>query len=61
MAAKSKPVDTLTASDLGVEPHVGQTVTSVTNVVSRESGDIVEDEGEAYLKIVELLEQVKVI
>jgi electron transfer flavoprotein beta subunit len=61
MQAKSKPVDTLTAADLGVEPHLGQTITSVTDVPSRQSGDIVEDEGEAYLKIVELLEQVKVI
>jgi electron transfer flavoprotein beta subunit len=61
MQAKSKPVDTLTASDLGVEPHVGQVVTDVTSVASREAGDIIEDEGEAYLKIVELLEQAKVI
>lgn len=61
MQAKSKPVDTLTASDLGVEPHVGQVVASVTSVASREAGDIIEDEGEAYLKIVELLEQAKVI
>ncbi len=61
MQAKSKPVETLTAADLGVEPHVGQTISEVTSVASREAGDIVEDEGEAYLKIVELLEQVKVI
>jgi len=61
MQAKSKPVDTLTASDLGVEQSVGQVVTSVTSVASREVGDIVEDEGEAYLKIVELLEEAKVI
>jgi len=61
MQAKSKPVDTLTASDLGVETHVGQTVASVTDVASREAGDIVEDEGEAYLTIVELLEERKVI
>ncbi len=61
MQAKSKPIDTLTAADLGVEPHVGQTITNVSDVASREAGDIVEDEGEAYLKIVELLEQAKVI
>ena len=61
MQAKSKPVETLTAADLGVEPHVGQTISEVTSVASREAGDIVEDEGEAYLKIVELLEQAKVI
>jgi len=61
MAAKSKPVDTTTAAELGVEPMSGQTITSVDPVASRAAGDIVEDEGEAYLKIIELLEQVKVI
>ncbi|MCL1600396.1 MAG: electron transfer flavoprotein subunit beta/FixA family protein [Actinomycetia bacterium] len=61
MQAKSKPVDTLTASDLGVEPHIGQTISSVTDVEARASGTVIEDEGEAYLKIVETLEQAKVI
>jgi electron transfer flavoprotein beta subunit len=61
MQAKSKPVDTLTAAELGVEPHVGQTISSVTDVEARKSGTVVEDEGEAYLKIVEILEQAKVI
>ncbi|GMQ94531.1 MAG: electron transfer flavoprotein subunit beta/FixA family protein [Acidimicrobiia bacterium] len=61
MQAKSKPVDTLTASDLGVETHVGQTVASVTDVASREAGEVVEDQGEAYLEIVALLEERKVI
>ncbi|MEN8042105.1 MAG: electron transfer flavoprotein subunit beta/FixA family protein [Actinomycetota bacterium] len=61
MQAKSKPVDTATAADLGVEPHTSQVVSGVSDVAAREAGDIVEDEGEAYLKIVELLEQVKVI
>lgn len=61
MQAKSKPIETLTAADLGIEPHVGQIISDVTSVASREAGDIVEDEGEAYLKIVEVLEQAKVI
>ena len=61
MQAKSKPVDTLTAADLGVEPHIGQTISSVTDVEARASGTVIEDEGEAYLKIVETLEQAKVI
>jgi electron transfer flavoprotein beta subunit len=61
MQAKSKPVDSLTAAELGVEPHVGQTISSVTDVEARKSGTVVEDEGEAYLKIVEILEQAKVI
>ena len=61
MQAKSKPVDTLTAAELGVEPRVGQTISSVTDVEARKSGTVIEDEGEAYLKIVEILEQAKVI
>jgi len=61
MQAKSKPVDTLTAADLGIEPLVGQTISSVTDVDARASGTVIEDEGEAYLKIVEILEQAKVI
>ena len=61
MQAKSKPVDTLTAEELGVEPHVGQTISSVSDVTARQSGTVIEDEGEAYLEIVALLEQVKVI
>ncbi len=61
MQAKSKPIDTVSASDLGVEPHVGQTISRVSDVPSRQAGEVVEDDGEAYLKIVEVLEQVKVI
>jgi electron transfer flavoprotein beta subunit len=61
MQAKSKPVDTLTAADLGVEPYVGQTISNVSDVEARESGTLIEDEGDAYLKIVELLEEAKVI
>ncbi len=61
MQAKSKPIDTVTATDLGVEPHAGQRVSQVADVASRKAGDIIEDEGEAYLKIVALLEETKVI
>ena len=61
MQAKSKPVETVTAADLGIVPHVGQTISSVTDVEARASGKLVEDEGEAYLEIVEVLEQAKVI
>lgn len=61
MQAKSKPVDTLTAADLGVEPDVGQTISSVSDVEARASGTLIEDDGEAYLRIVDLLEQAKVI
>jgi electron transfer flavoprotein beta subunit len=67
MQAKQKPIDELTASDLGYEPGdvggtgSGQSVKSVTAVPSREAGEIVEDDGEGYQRIVALLEQVKVI
>jgi electron transfer flavoprotein beta subunit len=61
MRAKSKPVETLTAKDLGIDQHVGQTITSVTDVQARASGTVIEDEGDAYLQIVEVLEQAKVI
>jgi electron transfer flavoprotein beta subunit len=61
MQAKSKPVDTVTASDLGVEVVAGQEITAVEPVPAREAGEIVEDDGEGHLRIVALLEQVKVI
>jgi len=67
MQAKKKPIDTITAEDLGFttdqvgEAGASQIITSVTAVPSREAGEIIEDDGEAYLKIVALLEQAKVI
>jgi len=65
MAAKSKPVDTVTAADLGVTPTgwdaAGQQITSVTQAPTREAGEVIEDDGEAHVKIVEFLEGLKVI
>jgi electron transfer flavoprotein beta subunit len=61
MQAKSKPVTSFTAADLGLDNTSGQVIRSVDPVPSRAAGEIVEDEGEAYSKIVELLEQVKVV
>jgi electron transfer flavoprotein beta subunit len=67
MAAKKKTIDQITAADLGFDANdVGaagsaQVVTEMNPVPARESGEIVEDDGDGYLKIVELLEQVKVI
>ncbi len=61
MEAKKKPVDTLSVSDLGLEPDIRQKVVSVEPAPERQAGEIVEDDGEAYLRIVELLEKVKVI
>lgn len=67
MAAKSKPVDELTVADLGLDAAAvgsggsGQQIAAVRPVPAREAGSIVEDDGEGYAKIVELLEQAKVI
>lgn len=65
MAAKSKPVDTVTAADLGVTP-VGwagarQEIVDVAQAPEREAGEIVEDDGETFTKIVEYLDGLKVI
>ena len=61
MQAKSKPVDTLTAGDLGVDVATKQKIVSIRPAPERASGELIEDDGEAHLKIVALLEQAKVI
>ncbi len=65
MAAKSKPVDTVTAADLGVTAvgwaGAGQEIVDVAQAPAREAGEVVEDDGEAHLKIIEFLEGLKVI
>jgi electron transfer flavoprotein beta subunit len=65
MAAKSKPVETVTAADLGVAPvgwaGAGQQIVDVAEAPERQSGEIIEDDGEAHTKIVEFLTGLKVI
>jgi electron transfer flavoprotein beta subunit len=65
MAAKSKPVDTVTASDLGVTPAgwaaAGQEITSVGAAEARKAGEVIEDDGEGFSKIVAFLETLKVV
>jgi electron transfer flavoprotein beta subunit len=61
MAAKSKPIEQVTAADLGVEVTVGQEIVSVRPAPERAAGEIIEDDGEAHLRIIQLLEQAKVI
>jgi len=65
MAAKSKPVETVTAADLGVTPvgwdGAGQTISNITKAEARKAGEIIEDDGEGYTKIVAFLENLKVI
>ncbi len=62
MAAKSKPVETVTTADLGVDVATwGQAVTNVEDAPAREAGEVIEDDGEAFGKIVEYLDKLKVI
>ncbi|MGB3735767.1 MAG: electron transfer flavoprotein subunit beta/FixA family protein [Ilumatobacter sp.] len=62
MAAKSKPVETATAADLGIESvSWAQSITDVTDAPAREAGEIIEDDGETFNKIVEFLDNLKVI
>ncbi|MGE0879694.1 MAG: electron transfer flavoprotein subunit alpha [Acidimicrobiia bacterium] len=65
MAAKNKPVETVTAADLGVTPAgwaaAGQKIVSVGAAEARAAGEIVEDDGEGFQKIVAFLEGLKVI
>ncbi len=67
MAAKGKPVDQLTAADLGLGPdQVGtggarEEVVSVTPAEERKAGEVINDEGDAYQRILAFLDQLKVI
>jgi electron transfer flavoprotein beta subunit len=61
MQAKKKPVDTKTCVDLGIVPNIQQAIQTVEPIPARQAGEIVEDEGEAYLKVIEKLEELKVL
>jgi len=61
MDAKKKPVENPTLTELGVDPTVGQKVAAISQAPARPAGAKIEDDGEAHLKIVELLTQRKVI
>jgi electron transfer flavoprotein beta subunit len=67
MAAKSKPVETLTVADLGIDAgEVGaagarQEITEVSAADARQAGEIVVDEGDGADRIVQFLEQLKVL
>jgi electron transfer flavoprotein beta subunit len=67
MAAKSKPVETLTAADLGLDAgQIGsagarQEITEVADAEARAAGELVVDEGEGYQRVIEFLEQLKVL
>ena len=62
MAAKKKPVETVTAADLGIESvSWAQQISSVEDAPEREAGEVIEDDGEAFGKVVSYLENLKVI
>ncbi|HLJ07339.1 MAG TPA: electron transfer flavoprotein subunit beta/FixA family protein [Acidimicrobiia bacterium] len=67
MAAKSKPVDQLTVADLGVDAaQVGlggsrQEVVEVVDAEERKAGEVVTDEGDAHERVVQFLEQLKLV
>jgi electron transfer flavoprotein beta subunit len=67
MAAKNKPVDELKVADLGVDAGevgaagAGQEIASVQAAEERKAGEIIEDDGEAHQRIIQFLEQLKVI
>src|SRR5499427_8474516 len=67
MAAKNKPVDNVTAADLGLDAsQVGwagarQSITNVAQAPAREAGEKFEDDGTGAEKVVAFLEELKVI
>ncbi len=67
MAAKSKPIDVLAVSDLGIDASaVGsrgarEEIVDVTDAEAREGGEVVVDEGDGAARVVAFLEQLKVI
>jgi electron transfer flavoprotein beta subunit len=65
MDAKKKPLDVVTAGDLAVTPTgwaaAGQKIVNVTQAEARKAGEVIEDDGEAFGKIVAFLENLKLI
>jgi electron transfer flavoprotein beta subunit len=65
MAAKSKPLDVVTAAELGVTPvgwaGAGQQIVEVVEAPKRAAGVVVTDEGDGHLRVVEFLADLKVI
>jgi electron transfer flavoprotein beta subunit len=67
MAAKNKPVDQVTVADLGIDAsQVGwagahQEIVSIEAAASRQAGEVIEDDGTGFEKIVAYLDNLKVI
>ena len=62
MAARSKEIKQLALSDLGVEKgEAAETIEGVTDAESRKSGEVIEDDGTAVDRIVQVLASAKVL
>ena len=64
MAAKKKPLDQLSLSDLGLsadDVKSWQTVQNVSDAEDRKAGEVFEDDGSAAAKIADFLKEAKVI
>jgi electron transfer flavoprotein beta subunit len=67
MQAKSKPVDQVTVGDLGLDGQVvgwagsGQQIVNVAAAEARKAGEVVEDDGDTFAKVVSYLENLKLI
>ncbi len=64
MAAKKKPVETLSLGDLGLsgdDVTVKQEVAEMSQAEERKAGEVIEDDGSAAAKIADFLKEAKVI
>ena len=67
VGARTKPLEVLSLDDLGLDPAsvgragAGQEVVAVERAESGRSGEVVDDDGSAYQRILALLEHVKVV
>ena len=62
MAARSKEIKQVTAADLGVEKgEPAESIESVVDAETRKAGEVIEDDGNAVEKIVQVLAAAKVL
>ena len=61
MAAKKKPVEQLSAGDLGVTPEIKQKVANLVPAEERKAGEVIQDEGDGATRIADYLTEQKVI
>jgi electron transfer flavoprotein beta subunit len=62
MAAKSKPIETLSVADLELDSiAVAEEVQAVHDAQARQGGEIFEDDGSGFEKVVAFLEQLKLV